>query len=250
MIDVEQRGLRALEHHRLAAGHHRVQHQRHIRDPGPHPLAGRHHLIEHRLPVERGVLDDPVARADVLAHFVGQRRPIAEQIADTDATPPDLVLVGRSDAARCRADLALAASGLGEHIELAVIRQDHVRLLADLQPAVDSDAAARQLLDLREQGLRIDDHAVADETGDVRMQNAGRNQMQHELLAVHVHRVSGVVTALIPRDRRKVRRQHVDDLALALVAPLRTQNRDVRFHPAVYSTTKFTKMTKRTKELH
>ena len=83
------------------------------------------------------------------------------------------------------------------------------------------------------------------------MQDAGRDQMQHELLAVDVHGVAGVVAALIARDRRKVRRQHVDDLALALVAPLRAQNCDVGLrHPTVYSTTKNTKITKHTKNVH
>ena len=120
-----------------------------------------------------------------------------------------------------------------------MIRQDDVRLLADQQPAVDGDAGARQLVDLLEQRLRIDDHAVADDAGHAGMQDAGRNQVQHELLAVHIHGVAGVVTALIARDRRKVRRQHVDDLAFAFVAPLRAENGDVRLHPTVYSTTKF-----------
>ena len=56
---------------------------------------------------------------------------IAEQVADADAAAADLVLVGRADAARGRADLALAAPRFRQHVELAVIRQDDVRLLAD-----------------------------------------------------------------------------------------------------------------------
>ena len=83
-----------------------------------------------------------VAGADVLAHLVGQRLAIAEQVADADAAAADLVLVGRTDAARRGADLALAAPRLGQHVELAVIRQDDVRLLADQQAAVDVDAHA------------------------------------------------------------------------------------------------------------
>ena len=92
---------------------------------------------------------------------------------------------------------------------------------------VDADAVARQLVDLHEQRLRIDDHAVADDARDAGMQDAGRNQVKDELLALHIHRVPGVVTTLIPRDRREVRRQHVDDLALAFVAPLRA--RELRY---------------------
>jgi hypothetical protein len=61
--------------------------------------------------------------------------------------------------------------------------------------------------------------------------------------------VSGVVATLIPRNGRKVRRQHVDDLAFPLVAPLRAQNSDIRFHPTVDLTTKNTKITKHTKNV-
>ena len=61
----------------------------------------------------------------------------------------------------------------------------------------------RQLVDLGEQRLRIDDHAVADDAGDAGMQDAGRNQPQDELLAVDVDGVPGVVSALIPRDDAK-----------------------------------------------
>ena len=62
----------------------------------------------------------------------------------------------------------------------------------------------------------------------------GRNQVQDEFLALHVHGVAGVVAALVSRHRREVRRQHVDDLPLALVAPLRTQNGDVRLRHSGY----------------
>ena len=190
MIDVEQRRLRALEHHVLAVGHHAMQRQRHVGHPRPHPLAGRDDLVEDRLPVERGVLDDAVPRADVLAHFLGQRVAIAEQIADANAPPPDLVLVGGSDASRRRANLALAAARLRQHVELAVVRQDDVRLLADEQPAVDADPGAPELVDLGKERLRIDDHAVADDARHAGMQDARRDQVQDELLPLDVHGVA------------------------------------------------------------
>jgi hypothetical protein len=45
-----------------------------------------------------------------------------------------------------------------------------------------------------------------------------------------------------------VRRQHVDDLAFAFVAPLRAQNCNVRFHPTVDLTMKVAKIMKATNE--
>ena len=92
-----------------------------------------------------------------------------------------------------------------------------------MQPVADVDAGLRQLVDLGEERRRIDDDAVADHAGDAGMQNAGRQQTQDELAAVGVDGVTGVVAALIARDDREVRRQQVDDLALAFVAPLRSK---------------------------
>src|SRR4029077_10267325 len=54
--------------------------------------------------------------------------------------------------------------------------------------------------------------------------------MEDELGPLHVDRVSRVVAALVARHRREVRREHVDDLPLALVAPLRAQHCDVHGH--------------------
>ena len=84
-----------------------------------------------------------------------------------------------------------------------------------------------ELVDFREERLRIDDDAVADDAGDAGMQDAGRNQPQDELRAADVHRVAGVVSALIARDDREMRREQVDDFAFAFIAPLRTEHREI-----------------------
>ena len=108
-----------------------------------------------------------------------------------------------------------------------MIRKDQMRLVADHDPVADVDAGGHQLVDFAQQGLRIDDNAVADDARDARMQNAGRDQAQHELLSVHVHGVSRVVAALIARNDGEMRRDEVDDLSFAFVAPLRTEDREV-----------------------
>ena len=98
-------------------------------------------------------------------------------------------------------------------------------------PALD------ELIYFCEQRLRIDDDAVADDARDAGMQDAGRNQTQDELPAVDVHRVAGVVSALIAGDDRKVRREQVDDLAFAFIAPLRAENREVHIELRFYFVT-------------
>ena len=162
-----------------------------------------------------------------------------KQVADADAAAANLVFVGRPDAARRGADLPLAAPRLRQDVELAVVRQDHVRLLADEQAAVDADAQARQLVHFLEQRLGIDHHAVADHARHAGVENARRDQVQHELLPVHVDGVPGVVPALIARHGREVRRQHVDDFSLAFVAPLRAEHCDIRLHHSVISYAKY-----------
>ena len=62
------------------------------------------------------------------------------------------------------------------------------------------------------------------------MEDAGRNQAQHRLAAADDERVPGVVAALEAHDALRVLGQPVDDLALALVAPLGSDDDDVFAH--------------------
>ena len=108
-----------------------------------------------------------------------------------------------------------------------MVRQNHMRLVADQHAVTDVDAVSRQLVHFGEQRLGIDDDAVADDAGDAGMEDAGRDEAQDELGAVDIHRVAGVVSTLIPRDDGKVRRQQIDDLPFAFIAPLSAENRKI-----------------------
>src|SRR5687768_12521491 len=113
--------MAALEEHRLSRPDRLMQGQRYVAHPGLHPLALGHQPVVDRPPIERRILDGTVARADVFAHFGRERFAIPQHVADADAAASDLVLVSGTDAARRRADLALAATRLRQHVELAVI---------------------------------------------------------------------------------------------------------------------------------
>jgi hypothetical protein len=120
-----------------------------------------------------------------------------------------------------------------------------VRFVADQQAAADVGAERGNLIDLLEQRLRIDHHAVADHAGDAGMEDARRDQVEDELLAVDIHGVAGVVPALITRHRGEVRGEHVNDLALALISPLRSQDGNIGLrHSALWYRTA-SKITKR-----
>ena len=136
VVDVEERALRALEHDRLPFPPRLVEEHRHVGHPPAHPFPAALEIVVDLLPVHRRFLDQPVAGVDVVADGFGERVRVGE-VADAHAAARDLVLVGRADAAGGRADLALAAPRFAEQVELAVVRQDEVRLVADDQAVAD-----------------------------------------------------------------------------------------------------------------
>ena len=69
-------------------------------------------------------------------------------------------------------------------------------------------------------------HAVADQAQRVVAQDAGGDQVQDGLLAVDDQGMAGVVAALEAHDRADFLGQQIDDLALAFIAPLGTENDD------------------------
>ena len=69
-------------------------------------------------------------------------------------------------------------------------------------------------------------HAVADQAQRTFAQDARRDQVQDGLLAIDDQGVAGVVPALEAHDRTDLLGQQVDDLALAFIAPLGTENDD------------------------
>jgi len=80
-----------------------------------------------------------------------------------------------------------------------------------------------QLLDKH---LRIDDDAGPDDRDAVRIENAGRNEVKRIPFAFDHDRVAGVIAALVADDEVGVLGKQVRDLALALVAPLDTDEDD------------------------
>ena len=62
------------------------------------------------------------------------------------------------------------------------------------------DALALEHVELGDQHRGIDDHAVADDRGDVRVEHAARHELQREHLAVDHDAVPRVVAALVADD--------------------------------------------------
>ena len=162
---------------------------------------------------------------DLLVEHVG-----FGEIAEADRAAPDLILIGRADAALRRADLdALGHRAFAMRIELAVQRQDQADVFRDLQiVGRDGDALPRELADLVDEMMRIEHHAVADDRQLARPHDARRQQRELVDDAVDDERMAGIVPTLEAHDDIRLARQPIDDLALALVAPLRADDHHIR----------------------
>ena len=171
------------------------------------------------------VVLDLQRRLDLLAQDL-----LVEEVGDPDPDPVDLVGVRRADAASGRADLVLAEEALGDLVDRGVVRRDHVRVGADHQ-RTHLHVARDQRVELAEQRLRRDDHAVGDHRGAGRRQDPARQQVGGELLAVDHDGVSRVVAAAGADAEvdRVLGGEQVGRLALALVTPLGSEYDD-RWH--------------------
>ena len=107
-----------------------------------------------------------------------------------------------------------------------VIRQHEVRALAHVEPPLDVDARLDEPVDLGEQRVGIEHDAVADRAAHARMQDPARDLMQHEGAVTEVDGVPGVRAALVAHHPVGALGEHVDELALPFVAPLRADHDD------------------------
>ena len=102
-----------------------------------------------------------------------------------------------------------------------------MRPVADEQPAVDLDAQRLQPVELLEQLAQVEHRAVADDDALVGTEHARRHVVQRVALLADGHGVTGVGSTLETGHDVEAFGEQVDDLALALVAPLGPDDGDV-----------------------
>ena len=161
---------------------------------------------------------------------LGPQRLQVDQIHDADgaAARPCPHRPGRCRAWWCRSH-STPAPASRRPSKLAVQRQDQRGIVGDAQIlARDADAGGAQRADFLRQRPGVDDDAIADHR-QLALPHDARGQ-QRKLVgdAVDDERMPGIVPALEAHDDIGPLRKPVDDLALALIAPLRADDRDIR----------------------
>ena len=233
VVEVEHGALRALEEDRAPRVDPLREQQRGVGDVGRQPA--REAKVRPEDPLHRESLrvvdlaQDAVLLGDVVLELLPEELGI-EEIGHPDADAGGLVGIGGPHALAGGADAPLARLGFRRAVQRRVIRHDQVRVLGDVEVAVQGDPALHQRLHLLDHGRGVHHHPAADHAPAARAEDARGQRLEDELLAPHHDGVPGVVAALIAHHRVHVRGQHVHQLALGLVAPLRAHDHDVRHH--------------------
>jgi hypothetical protein len=120
--------------------------------------------------------------------------------------------------------------GFARAVERGVVTKNERATRADLEARTDFDPAAFQFLDFGKQVVNVEHDAVSDVAIDAGAYDSRRNQIELVDLLAHNERMAGIVTALKAHDALRMISQPIDDLALALIAPLRSNYDDILSH--------------------
>ena len=114
-----------------------------------------------------------------------------EEIGNPYSLPCHFVLVAGADAAARGPDFVLSFGLFPGHVNGPVVGEDEMGFLAQGKiPGRDLNAFLPELSHLFQQNLRVDDHAVADQTFLPLVENARGNKMTDGLFAVHDERMA------------------------------------------------------------
>ncbi len=222
-VDVQHRRLSAFEQHILPLGAQVVQREGDVGDQRRESVRIRELLVESLLEVDRGLAEILLQHEVVKVQHLAEPRceTIAlEEIGNAHSAARGLVFVSRTDAAAGRTDGIGALRLFARPVQRDVRRQDQRAAGRDAQALEHRNPGIDQHLALGEQRIETQHDAVADEAPDVLAQDSRGNERQHGLAPAAHQRVSGVMATLEARDCRDAICKEVDDLSLALIAPL------------------------------
>jgi hypothetical protein len=132
----------------------------------------------------------------------------------------DFISVCAAYAAAGSTNFVRSTAGFHHLVQLAVVGHDHVSVFAHKQAAINIYTGVGQHLDFRNKGLRINYNAIANDTGEVIVEDSGRNQVKDNFAAFHYYGVTGIVAALVAAYNIRVVGKEVNNLPLTFIAPL------------------------------
>ena len=229
MIHIEQHALRAFEQDALAFTPRGVERAPHRAREGED---GRRDLLERgnqRRPIHGQNAEARAQRVMMREQPVELRAECVQmrQIAHADRAAARLVLIRRADAAPRGADLARAARILAQAVKFTVQRKNERAKVGDFELfRCDLDALRAQPGDLFAERPRIEHDAVADHRTRAAHDPARQKAELVDLIADH-ERMPGIMAALEADHHIGAAREPIDDLALALIAPLGADHGDV-----------------------
>ena len=170
--------MSAFEQDPVAARQRLLNDRKDVLDVGAEPLAVPGVLLEDGLRVERRhvveLLQDRVLDlVEDEAQLLLQEAWLLE-VAGAKADSPNLVGVGGTDASPGSAEPVIAALLLLELVQHRMPGHDHVGTVRNDQP-VGADPPRLHLGHLFEQHSRVEHHAVADDAGGIRIEDARGN---------------------------------------------------------------------------
>jgi hypothetical protein len=95
-----------------------------------------------------------------------------------------------------------------------------VRTAGDSEIISDFDVPSSQAVDLFEEFRRVDDHAIGDDAGATRKQDARGDKVQCVAFIAHHDGMAGIGPAVVSDDVVVIVREEIDEFALAFVSPL------------------------------
>src|SRR5262249_29045223 len=141
---------------------------------------------------------------------------------DADAPARHLVFIARAYAARCSADRNAPRPVLGHLLHHPVRGKHYVSAVADKKVPGHRNPGGFERVDLRKQRGGVNYQPIADHRLLARTENTAWDQLQNILLLPDIYRVPGVVPTLVAHHDVELFREQVDNLSLALIAPLRS----------------------------
>ena len=233
VVDVEHGGLAALHEDVLAGIQSLIELKLRVDNHRAQTIGEAHEVIKDFIRVDSAA----VVQLDQNLVLLSQRRlnllaqnRLIQNVLDTQARTADLVGIRRADTAASGADSALTQEALGHAVQRLVVRSNHVGIAGNAQ-AGGFCTASFEAINLVEKRLEVDHTAVTDNRHSVFRQYTRRKQLQLVLLTANDNGVAGVIATVGLDDVVDAATENIGCFALALVAPLGTDDNDCGHSP-------------------